>query len=540
MVSVIVPVYNVEKYIDECMESLVNQTYQNLEIILIYDKSVDKSYEHCVFWEEKDNRVFLIVNQERGGLGAARNIGLKHAKGDYILFVDSDDWLDKNYIEVLRSDCIRTNADFVSGSSYYEVMEDKVYLLHGMPEGMYETDKKRALLLSGDFCTMWKKLYRKDWLFKHKLWQPLLFHFEDFGMYPAMVVSGTRIYVSGYPGSYYRKGREGCLTDDNRKKMISDFGRAIQILGENTRGKLNHPKICQAMKYYLLVHYFSWHQIFLREEDREAGCLLENMRDEMLIPQIGKVDFLKPNYLVLGSFSLRWEVQKGCLIYTKVDRHYCFSSLISICSNREHNAGKQEVIHENAFRKQQIEQELCSTVCQELEKADENTIFFLDFLEERFDILQLEDGQYLTDSEAFRESSLRDISYRKRIKSGSPEFMDLWKEACDRFTLLLKKCLKPEQIVLVKNRMSTTYGNCQQRKKFGQVQELESINQMLEQMEDYFLSKMPSIMVTEYDMEYAFTDEHLKYGCRPEYSNNAHYMQTGLQIFEKILKEKTI
>ena len=91
--SIIVPIYNISSFIDQCVESLVNQTCKNLEIILVNDGSKDNSLEIIKKWERKDSRI-VVVNKTNGGLSSARNEGLKSATGDYILYVDGDDWID--------------------------------------------------------------------------------------------------------------------------------------------------------------------------------------------------------------------------------------------------------------------------------------------------------------------------------------------------------------------------------------------------------------------------------------------------------------
>ena len=99
-ISIIVPVYNVEKYLSECLESLINQIYKNIEIILINDGSTDSSLKICQKYKKKDNRIKLI-NKKNEGVSKARNIGVKEATGKYILFVDSDDYLSSNAVETL-------------------------------------------------------------------------------------------------------------------------------------------------------------------------------------------------------------------------------------------------------------------------------------------------------------------------------------------------------------------------------------------------------------------------------------------------------
>ena len=111
LVTVVVPVYNVEKYLDECVESIVSQTYANFEIILVDDGSTDLSGEICDKWKAKDDRI-KTIHKQNGGLSSARNAGLEAAKGDYISFIDSDDYITVDYLEVLVNALEKENADF--------------------------------------------------------------------------------------------------------------------------------------------------------------------------------------------------------------------------------------------------------------------------------------------------------------------------------------------------------------------------------------------------------------------------------------------
>ena len=112
MISVIVPVYNVEKYLSRCMESILKQTYTNMEIILINDGSTDCSGEICKYYGELDARI-RVINKENGGLSSARNTGLNSARGQYVAFVDSDDYISENFIEEMIHILRTENVDIV-------------------------------------------------------------------------------------------------------------------------------------------------------------------------------------------------------------------------------------------------------------------------------------------------------------------------------------------------------------------------------------------------------------------------------------------
>lgn len=125
-ISVIVPVYNVEKYLSKCVESILNQTYKDIELILVDDGSLDNSGNICDNYAKNDNRI-KVIHKENGGLSSARNAGLDIASGEYISFVDSDDWIDENTYEELVKKIVTTNADIIcfagektDGTSVYE------------------------------------------------------------------------------------------------------------------------------------------------------------------------------------------------------------------------------------------------------------------------------------------------------------------------------------------------------------------------------------------------------------------------------------
>ena len=113
LISVIVPVYNAEKYIEHCIQSLLEQTYKNFELILVNDGSKDRSLELCKAFAEKDRRV-KVYDRQNGGASAARNTGLERMEGQYVVFVDSDDYVSKSYLE---------NLYLAAKSSHYDIVQ---------------------------------------------------------------------------------------------------------------------------------------------------------------------------------------------------------------------------------------------------------------------------------------------------------------------------------------------------------------------------------------------------------------------------------
>ena len=164
LISIIIPVYKVEKYIYKCIDSVLNQTYKNLEIILVDDGSPDKCPEICEEYAKKDNRI-KIIHKKNGGLSDARNAGLKVATGKYIGFVDSDDYIEKDMYQVLYNNIIKTNSD-ISIVNLKEVKENEIIENNVKDEqNTIEYTKLEGLkkLIENKIKSYaWNKLYKKE------------------------------------------------------------------------------------------------------------------------------------------------------------------------------------------------------------------------------------------------------------------------------------------------------------------------------------------------------------------------------------------
>lgn len=150
LVSIIVPVYNTEKYLERCIKSLVNQDYRNLQIILVDDGSRDNSGEMCDNWELKDNRI-TVIHKENGGLGYARNSGLELVKGKYISFVDSDDYIKNKTISSLVDKMESTNADVCYFGCDYDVNGRIIINQTSFPDKLFNSETIRSELLPISF-----------------------------------------------------------------------------------------------------------------------------------------------------------------------------------------------------------------------------------------------------------------------------------------------------------------------------------------------------------------------------------------------------
>ena len=163
MISVIVPIYNVEPYLVQCLDSILAQTYRDLEIILVDDGSTDGCAQICDTYREKDSRVVVFHTANRG-LASARNIGLEYAKGAYISYIDSDDWIELSTMEKLLNTSVQFNADIVAGMRSTEYIGQSLTTQDKEKQDQVFCGKDiLPAFVSGLFGdVMWNKLYRRE------------------------------------------------------------------------------------------------------------------------------------------------------------------------------------------------------------------------------------------------------------------------------------------------------------------------------------------------------------------------------------------
>ena len=224
--SIIVPVYKVEKYLDTCVKSILNQNVDDCEIILVDDCSPDRCGMMCDEWAKKDSRIKVIHSQYNGGLSYARNQGLKIAKGDYITFVDSDDFLAPNTYKV--------NISILDENSGIDILEFPVYVYYGS-EKEYKYIFNVGVLTYNEWvkergfnsCYTWNKIYRR------KLWNNMRFPegrlFEDILTTPYIIEKSEKMYRSDV-GMYYYCDRSGSISNTITKGAKTEYIKANILL----------------------------------------------------------------------------------------------------------------------------------------------------------------------------------------------------------------------------------------------------------------------------------------------------------------------
>ena len=228
MISVIVPVYNIEKYIERCILSVINQTYADFELLLINDGSTDSSYEICKKWEETDKRIKLI-SKTNGGVSSARNLGLDHASGDFIFFVDGDDWLSHDCFQTLMEH-MTDDIDLVIGEHQDKNDDDGYvppeYTSHKNYEGVITPQESINDFYQFEFYTkvIWAKLYRKE-LWENLRFNHMVYSEDTFAMFH-VIEHAKKIYSVQKPIYYYLQRASGA----SRELKVLEFENYLETL----------------------------------------------------------------------------------------------------------------------------------------------------------------------------------------------------------------------------------------------------------------------------------------------------------------------
>ncbi|ALB44256.1 MULTISPECIES: glycosyltransferase family 2 protein [Clostridium] len=251
LISVIVPVYNVEKYLPQCIDSILNQTEKNLEIILVDDGSLDNSGKICDEFSKKDDRI-IVIHKKNNGLSSARNAGLEIARGNYIGFVDSDDWLDKTMYEVLLKLLKENNSD-ISCCDFFKTANSNDSIPHIDNEiiNSYNNIESLNNFYNGLYTqtvVAWNKLYKRE-LFKDISYPVGKIH-EDEGTTYKLYYKANKITYTNRPLYYYRITPNSITTSKFNKKRLD----IIDVYDEKVKfiKNINNEEIySKTLKWYL-------------------------------------------------------------------------------------------------------------------------------------------------------------------------------------------------------------------------------------------------------------------------------------------------
>lgn len=228
--SVIVPIYEVEQYLERCVETLINQTEKNIEIILVDDGSPDRCPNICDRYEEQDNRV-VVIHKENGGLSQARNEGIKRAKGKYIIFVDSDDYIDLDACERIVKFTDR-NVDIIVTDGISE--GGNVNLIHsGVVNDEIYSGKaflKNSVMYGRVPMAAWLYVYRRDFLLENELSFKVGIYHEDEEFTPRALLSAGSVVNTGESYYHYIIRQNSIMTQTDKRKHAEDLFKTCKHL----------------------------------------------------------------------------------------------------------------------------------------------------------------------------------------------------------------------------------------------------------------------------------------------------------------------
>lgn len=312
MVSVVVIAYNVEKYIGKCIESIIDQTYSDIEIIVVDSDSTDGTTNICKRYADCDSRI-VYVHKESQGPGAARTSGMKKATGKYIMFVDGDDWLEDTAVAVLLEKAERWHADITLGDimyvqEYYDEQlgkenATKVYSKIRLDEDVCISGKKDASVINKCRTFTWGKLYSTNFLRENKFVQKL-FVYEDLATVPVLFACAKKIVYVNKPIYNYLRNRTTSLVND--KIRVREIAVALKELykGFYKLKDYSHYKnelkrlMWGQVRFVCLKHPTSMETKSGEEMSlyEELSCILKTCFDEFIQPEQCDVRVINAKY----------------------------------------------------------------------------------------------------------------------------------------------------------------------------------------------------------------------------------------------------
>ena len=267
ILSVIVPIYNVENYLEQCLESIINQTYRNLEIILVDDGSTDNSGKIADNYQKKDNRI-KVIHKENGGLISSRYTGVSVASSEYCTFVDSDDWIKPNMYEVLMARMIKFSVDMVTSGCIRYYTEDRQYVSYDklILPGVYDVERIKKsiipIMLNEETTDAWAldpstcfKIYKRDKLFPilEKLKNESFYFGEDTAITYSYVLVANSIFCTNEIFYYHRHRMSGEVASYLIKKgYYRDLLAVYEYLYDAFSGHELEKQLIKQLDYFFI------------------------------------------------------------------------------------------------------------------------------------------------------------------------------------------------------------------------------------------------------------------------------------------------
>lgn len=528
ILSVIIPVYNVEEFIDRCLASVTTQSYKDFDIILINDGSTDNSGKKCEEWATKDIRIKYIENQNIG-LGATRNLGVTLAKTEYIIFLDSDDWWDKNLVKTVMDSINEQRSDLYYFDTYRVVCDENGKCLNKFTTCIPTTElcstdihhSPHYIYYLHEF--MWNKVFRKDLFEEYCILQPNG-TYEDIATMPLLLLHARSIVPIEKILYNYQINRVGSIVNNtnNVEKILERVKDVVSYYEKNN----SFFEFKEQLRQFAIV----CGQLQATRIKEKRPDLVINFKSYIAT----KFDWTFAKYVMLGSYNLYKGISKNVVDLSTELEDYQASSLISVMNNILIEKHAEKLTHNNPKRLFWIKNDWSKGFQNLLNENFEEKIYFIfDFLEERFPIGNVDDFLF-TESDYYKEQNNSPIG-SENIEKYSKEYIQLWKDACDKLAERLNNINKFCKIILVENYFCETYGSLHNQKMYSNIENIKEWNKILEDFYSYFLKKVENVVKISIPKEYQYTEENFQYGCYSYYQNNCAYEWIASQI--RVIKE---
>lgn len=520
-VSVIIPAYNVEGYIDECMRSVTEQTFEDMEILLINDGSSDGTPVKCEEWASRDERI-IYISTENLGVAQARNIGIQTARGKYLAFVDPDDKLDLTYLEKLFEAAEREEADFSecdimrwdgrtgkmihrsSGQAFGVPYTKEEHMIYG-PTASYKSISKRSIWIDNDI-----------------LFPPC--SFESPAVYALIVALSEKIVNVPEALYYYRRFREGSLIEtayagkDGKPDPELGMEAMRSLIGEAKRLGLydgNEELFERVVKYRLNdILAMQYH----RRSEEEFRIMTDGFRSlaEELFP-----GGTGGSYAVWGGYNLN-RILLHLPMLQDPDLRMNFSSVASVMLGPKN--GKAPV-HRNKYRQMMLEREWDVSFFSKLKEKRPEWLF-MDMTEERSALIVDDSGSgtFVTMSDAFAGSDIgREMSAAGALDGAiipGEDRLHIMQEAIPCFIKKVKDAAPGIKICVIENLLAEKKGSIDHSTLHDDIETIRKVNSELEKYYGILKECCPDAEFVEaYSCSPYITDEKYEYGALPSHLN---------------------
>lgn len=288
-VSMIIPVFNVERYLRRCLESIAYQTFRSFEAIVVNDGSTDGSQRIIDEFVQEYPSLFRCICIANNGVANARNVGLQYAGGEYIAFIDSDDYADPHMLEFLYSKAMEENSEIVIGGYIRESKHRKNKILPNRNQLFPASVAENREVLCGITPYIWNKLFKRSMIMRHKIMFPQLQIFEDMVFTYQCILVANRISAVDFPIYHYIVGSCVSVSSDYSEKMFDIFP-ALDMLKTFYQANGDYGITEAYLTFIALKH------IFLRLETPVKSGLKQS-----------QLDFLSQSFVFLNSTFPKWK-----------------------------------------------------------------------------------------------------------------------------------------------------------------------------------------------------------------------------------------